>query len=390
MKRPKLSIVIPTKNRYCYLKILIESFVKNKNQEFEVIIQDNSDQNQELVEFLNQINDDRIIYRYHKEWLSAVENCDKGIEAASGDYICMIGDDDGILIDPSIYLIEYLQKNNFEAAIVNLINYAWEDTVHAVWGNKVSGKLQYDNFTHTYKVLDSDSELKKILQQSGCKGLGNLPRVYQGFVKKSKLEELRFETGTYFPGPSPDMANSTGLTKYVTSYVYADYPSVISGHSKKSTAGQGNRKEHFGSIEDQPHLPKDTSKNWSKDIPYFWSAATIYAESLAKALVKTDRVGLKYNLNYLYAFCFIYESNYKKYILDFIKSQLRSNGENVNQFKIIFYVIVLIFLRGINFIKNIFHYNIGSINQKKFSTISNVIEYLNAELLKDGPPSIKE
>ena len=51
-----LSIVIPTKNRYDYLCILIKSLLKNQSDEFEIIIQDNSDDNTLFIEFLNKIS----------------------------------------------------------------------------------------------------------------------------------------------------------------------------------------------------------------------------------------------------------------------------------------------------------------------------------------------
>ena len=59
---PIISIVVPTKNRYKYLKqfiILVESF---KDERIELFIQDNSDDNSEILEFLS--NKDLVSTKY--------------------------------------------------------------------------------------------------------------------------------------------------------------------------------------------------------------------------------------------------------------------------------------------------------------------------------------
>ena len=49
MKSPLLSIVVPTKNRYYYLLKLIELVESIGSPELELVIQDNSDDNDEFL-----------------------------------------------------------------------------------------------------------------------------------------------------------------------------------------------------------------------------------------------------------------------------------------------------------------------------------------------------
>ena len=54
MERKLLSIVVPTKNRYYYLKYLIRLVDNLHSEEVELVIQDNSDYNNEFVEYLKK------------------------------------------------------------------------------------------------------------------------------------------------------------------------------------------------------------------------------------------------------------------------------------------------------------------------------------------------
>ena len=63
-------------------------------------------------------------------------------------------------------------------------------------------------------------------------------------------------------------------------------PLIISGQSILSAGGQGAEGNHYGEISKIKQLPKNTSKEWSKKVPLYWSGKTIYAESVLKALKK--------------------------------------------------------------------------------------------------------
>lgn len=356
---PLLSIVIPTKNRYLYLENFVSSFVAFKSSEIELIIQDNSDaQSVEFLSFLEGRNDARIKYSYRPGWLSVVENCDFGIDAASGEYVCMLGDDDGLLFKVSLEVVKYCKTNNYDAAILNKAEYYWPDTSHAVWKDLLAGKIFYKNYSFQTHDISIDSELLKVLKEGATSSLRSLPRVYHGFVKKDCLNKLKAISGSFFPGPSPDMANAIGLAKVVEKLVTIDVPAVISGHSKKSTGGMGGEKKHHGEIESQLHLPKVTSERWSNKIPKFWSGATIYAESAKEALLRTNNsTHFKLNYTYLWAYCIVFESKYLRVLIPILL-------KNPMQIPLLLvYVFSLVFFRGSNYIRNYFKFN----NKSKLS-----------------------
>lgn len=378
--QPILSIVIPTKNRYEYLEILIKVLLETNSNEFELIIQDNSDDNSMFLKYINHYSKDkRLKYSHTSGWLSVIDNCDLGINSAIGIYICMLGDDDGILLENSITLCHWLLERKIDAALVNVISYSWPDITHAVWGDRFSGKLENKLFSFKSEIIETKKELVNVCKTGGSIGLGKLPRVYHAFVSKQKLVELNKETRTNFPGPSPDMANAVGLCKYIDQYIYVDFPSIIAGHSKKSTAGQGGMKEHHGAIENQSHLPKNTKQEWTREIPLFWSGPTIYAESASKALEKTNNYSYSLNYSYLYACCLVYEKQYKSKV---IKKMLNQKSILIGIFvclKVIINVFLIFLKRSVNFLKNIVKYRISKNAFIQASNINEAISILRSK-----------
>lgn len=369
---PLLSIVIPTKNRYYYLKILVETLLSENFDEFEIIIQDNSDSNSEIVNFIESYkSDNRLKYNYTSGWLSIIENCDLGVKAASGDYICMLGDDDGILINKALITIDYMKNNSIDAALVKTINYNWKGTTHAIWGNSLSERAFVPSFSNNFLKLDIKKEFSKTLGFAGAYGPKNIPGVYHNIIAKNVLDNLIIETGTYFPGPSPDMANAVGISKHIHKAIIADFPIVIAGHSPKSGGGMGSSKTHLGNIEKMAHLPKSTKADWDKNIPLFWSGPTIYAESLVKALIKTNRSTEKVNFFYLYVVCWVYEP----FLRNLLKKYLFSDFNSMLVFFSIFIKISI--NRYVLLFCNLFKYKFYNYNKIKCNSIYDLVAILN-------------
>ena len=94
MDKPLLSIVVPTKDRYKYLRYLIEYVIELNNPQIEFVIQDNTANNKEIIEFLSDKLSENIKYFYTKESIPIGENSDKAVLNSTGKYVCYIGDDD--------------------------------------------------------------------------------------------------------------------------------------------------------------------------------------------------------------------------------------------------------------------------------------------------------
>jgi hypothetical protein len=326
--KPLLSIVVPTKNRYYYLEFFVNYFHSIQSDEIELIIQDNSDlgTNTGFILFLDTIDDPRISYAYTSDDISVVENCDFGIARSKGEYVTLIGDDDIF----SKHLLDYVEvcKNNSVDAILPIKGiYTWPDVQPRFYKNNLSGQFRVANFSGKSKQKNVISIQKKVLKLGGTDIL-DLPRVYHGIVKSSLLNKVYADSGSFFPGPSPDMANAIALCKYVTNYIVLDVPLIVSGHSVTSAGGQGAQGQHYGDISKIKHLPKDTAANWNSKVPFYWSGNTIYAESVIQALkrMKMEHYLKDFDFEYLYASCYVFDPKFKIQISNTISSQYRGNS----------------------------------------------------------------
>ena len=111
---PKISIFIPTYNRYDTLELTLKSALSQKTSiVYEVVVVCNnpdgkSDKTRELID---SFCDDRIYYYVNKENIGLCGNWNRGIELSRADYISMIHDDD--LLSP------YFIDNIYESIEIN-------------------------------------------------------------------------------------------------------------------------------------------------------------------------------------------------------------------------------------------------------------------------------
>lgn len=305
-----LSIIIPTKNRYTTLFSVVDMILSfNLNEDIEIVIQDNSEINNEALDFIEKrANYKNLKYYYSSESLSVIENSDKAVLNSNGEYVCFIGDDDGVM--PNIVeVVQWMKTNDYKALKSYKPNYFWPNQKSNYLSNDTSGVLQYKKWSNEYKVINTQEALDYTLRKGGVT-IQMLPCLYHGIVERKTLDKIFSLANTYFPGPSPDMANAIALTQVIDQFVYVDYPVIISGKSTKSTGGAGVLHQHVAKIEDVKHLPKDTSSKWDVRIPKYWTGPTIWCESVVKVLevFNNQKAIDKLKFEYLYAYLFVFHN----------------------------------------------------------------------------------
>lgn len=278
---PLLSIVVPTKNRYIYLFELIKLLASFKRTDFEMVIQDNSTNNKQFIDNINLSDYPFISYYYQSEPLSQSGNSDLSIVHAKGEYICFIGDDDGVTRH-IFNVVEWMKQNDFTILKSALSVYKWP-SFKSPKHYDVGGSYHFNDFSYTYRKVNCKDMLDKLLK-SGISSLAYMPKVYNGIVKKETLNKIYSKFHTYFPGPSPDMANAVSLALEEDNYVYVDFPIIIAGHSINLGAGAGRYKNGLGPLDEQPFIDQKYKDGWSTLIPRVWAARTVWPESAVCAL----------------------------------------------------------------------------------------------------------
>ena len=376
MTQPSLSIIIPTKNRYLYLRSCLRSLLPYFNiPEVEIIITDNSNSKEDLNSCIAEFSN--VKYYYESSPLSQVENFELAMEKVTGLYVTMIGDDDS-LSKNILDLICYMKVNNIESLNSPFAAYYWPGIISKNKLNDFSSKLFLKSYTYKFTELNCAVEVKRCLLNGGIT-IGRLPRIYYGIIKKDVLDKVKASSGYYFPGPSPDMASSFSSALFMKKIVYYDAPLFIAGNSPKSAAGLGLSGNHVGEIEGNPQLPKNCHLLWSRLVPKYWSGVTIYAESVIEAIKGCKKSEGDFSLNYykLYASCLVFNPEYKIRINESIKAFNEDKIVLTTTLKISYRIILVWIVRVDSLFKNIqkrLLYKVNILNDTTYENIDNVEE----------------
>lgn len=304
-----LSVVVPTKDRYEYLTYLVELIHEFKSDEIELVIQDNSKDNSSFLNYLEGRNFPHLSYYYEKTKLSMSENSNLAVKHAVGEYICFIGDDDGICRN-IIDCVKWMKKYGYEALRSVRTAYVWGDSNKRAINNS-SACVIYDKPDYSYRLLDSKKELMKILHK-GFQTLDFIPILYNGIIKRSALQKVYSYGETYFPGGSPDISNGVALSFLVEKVVYLNFPVIISGTSRMTGGGVYKKKGRATTLDQVNFISQSVIDNWEKSIPKIWAGRLAWPESGIKALRYVGRTDLIEDLNrdYMYAAFSIYYNQY--------------------------------------------------------------------------------
>jgi glycosyltransferase involved in cell wall biosynthesis len=92
----EFSILLPTRNRLEYLKLAVESVLRQDVQDWQLVISDN-DSEQDIAGYVASLDDRRIVYGRTERLLAVTENWNRALSMSDGEYVIMLGDDDALL-----------------------------------------------------------------------------------------------------------------------------------------------------------------------------------------------------------------------------------------------------------------------------------------------------
>ena len=307
---PLVSIVIPTYNRYPYLIECLTLLLSFESADFEVVVQDNSEDTGPVEAFLRDCNDSRLRYfhdaRFH---YSQTENSELAVEKAVGDYVCYIGDDDALSREV-VSAASWMKRMDVDALLFDGAPYYWPDVV---FERNPKPCFSIREFDASVERIDALFEYR-LCARRGAVDIGGMPRLYHGMVSRDALLEAKSLAGSFFPGASPDMASSVVLSHTVKNPMKLHMPLLIDGFSYRSAGGKSLRGKHKARIEDVDQLPDDIAEVWNRFVPRIWLGETIYAQSFYEA---SSRIGLADEIDYrkLYSSVIARNPDCWKYVL---------------------------------------------------------------------------
>lgn len=92
----KFSVLLPTRNRLEYLRYAVETVRRQDYAEWEIIVSDNCSDD-DIAGYVHSLADCRIRYFKTARFVPVTENWNNALAHSTGDYVVMLGDDDGLL-----------------------------------------------------------------------------------------------------------------------------------------------------------------------------------------------------------------------------------------------------------------------------------------------------
>lgn len=289
-----LSVVVPTKDRYKYLKHLIKLIQSYNSDEWEIVVQDNTDDNTEILEFLKDLNYSGCKYFHEKGQIPMTTNADKAILHSEGEYVCFLGDDDGVCPN-AIEYCRLMKEKGYEALRSNLADYNWPDAVSR--SENVGGQLYLPRIKKHQSLLRSIDVMEDVVKR-GFVDRGKLPSVYHGIVSRQTLDRVYDRCKTFFPGQAPDISGGFSVALTIDSFLYVDDIVTISGASKFHGGTTLGMNKQYPEIKDMVWFRPDAERIWYPKLPKIAVGSIIWAESSIETLNAFGREDIISNIDF--------------------------------------------------------------------------------------------
>lgn len=315
---PLLSIAIPTHNRARYAIPAIRSILAIVDPHLQVVVSDTSTDG-ELSGFINArcdpfTQDARLKYFQPEERLDMTGNHNAAIAATTGEYVCLIGDDDTIAAD-ALLAAAWARDKGIELIAPNVVaNYVWSDFRSRYLGAGHASRLYFAKHIGGAVIRDSAAALSGALRNA-AQGTDGLPKIYHGIVKRSLMERIHELSGAYFHGSSPDVSGAIGLALCSKNFVEVNYPLTIPGASGGSNTGRSAMNTHKGKLSQESQTRGFEAGGWSQGVPRFFSVETVWAHAALETIrrIAPHQVA-SFNFARLIAACRVLHSEYSSEI----------------------------------------------------------------------------
>jgi hypothetical protein len=243
--KPRYSILIPTRNGLRYLPHAVESVLSQSSNEFELVVSDNHSTDGTAA-YLSQLSDPRLSKLKPDSELSMMSHFEFIVSHAKGDWVTVLGDDDGLMP----FFFEYLASLKLDEVRTPCITFArayyfWEGC-EEIHGNQV---VAYSPSARTRYVRNDIALLSALLSLSSYM---NMPQLYTtGLVRKSYIDMVKEKSeGRIFHYTAPDAASAAILAIHASHHYRVEQPVFWTGTSPKSVGySQGSSKLKERSIE---------------------------------------------------------------------------------------------------------------------------------------------
>ena len=206
---PRYSVLLPTRNRLEYLRGAVESVRRQDYDDYEIIISDNASE-QPIEEFVQSLGDPRVRYLRSDEFLPVTKNWNRALDASTGEYVIMLGDDDGLMAGYFARMDALIERfDSPELIHTNGYLYAWPG---AVQGSPAgyTATWTYDLFHRRDPYVLDREVARRIVALTFDFVVGFGWNMQLSLVRRSLVDEMK-RHGDFYQSPYPDYYATNAL-----------------------------------------------------------------------------------------------------------------------------------------------------------------------------------
>tara|TARA_A100001015_G_scaffold82248_1_gene91215 strand:+ start:357 stop:1556 length:1200 start_codon:yes stop_codon:yes gene_type:complete len=238
--KPKYSVIIPSRNGIKYLHHSILSVLNQKYDDFELLVSINNSNDNSLEELKVYKKDNRFKLINNNFTLPMAKHYERCLNYVNGDWIILIGDDDGLMSNFFIKADSIINKidKDAEAIIFSRAMFFWPGC-QTVFGNTVVNYNSKKNIIN----LDGIKLIKDILV--GKKEHYELPQLYtNNIIKFSLIKKIKkISNNQFYHEITPDVYSGVIISMMAKKIYKSFEPLFWTGTSPKSVGLQITNKE---------------------------------------------------------------------------------------------------------------------------------------------------
>jgi hypothetical protein len=226
---PRVSVVIPTRNRAPLLKVALQSALRQTWQDLEILVSDNYCENEETKKVYESFQDSRLRYVRTDRLLAMPDSWEFALSHAKGQYVTFLTDDSYLLPFAIERAMAAVEQYKVDLVAWNPCAYFSPDWLQPFRRNLLHlGKPPYDTLLlSSQAVLRELFDLRRLLAPY-------MPKFLNSLCHQKLIASVLQIQGRMFIPPCPDFSAAVSLLVNTKEYVYVGWPLVIDGATPRS------------------------------------------------------------------------------------------------------------------------------------------------------------
>jgi glycosyltransferase involved in cell wall biosynthesis len=229
----KFSLLLPTRNRLDLLRYAVATVQDQSHADWEIVIADNASDD-DICGYVAGLGDARIRYVRSDAFLPVTDNWNRALEASTGDYVLMLGDDDCLLPGCLATMQALIERHAYpDLVYTEALQYAYPGVIPS--HPEPFTQVGYCAFMRPGDAayLLSRAEALAVVRESFEFRIAFSYNMQHSLVSRRMVERLA-AGGAFYRSPYPDYYATNALFLLAETILVHPRPAVVIGISPKS------------------------------------------------------------------------------------------------------------------------------------------------------------